>query len=210
MILYSYWRSTTSYRVRAVMNLLGLNYEIRPVNLVAGDQRAPDYTALNPGQGVPTLVLDDGTVLTQSMAIIDYLLATHADHDLMPDDPIAAAQIRAAVDTIALDIHPVNNLRVVGQLKSMGHSQDEAVDWMRHWMGKGLTAYQALIQPDTAFSFGPHPTLADVCLTAQMVNAHRWGLDLAPYARLVAIEAACLTLPAFDAARPENQPDAEQ
>ncbi len=208
MILYSYWRSTTSYRVRIALNLIGLDYDIRPVDLVGGDQRDPEYVAINPGKGVPTLILDDGTVLTQSLAIIDYLTGQHPDTALLPADRVERAQVTAAAHSIALDIHPVNNLRVLGGLRKLGHSQQDTVDWMCHWMIEGLTAYQSLIRPEGPFSFGDRPDLADICLTAQMYNVHRWGLDLSPFARLVEIEQTCLQIDAFDRARPENQPDA--
>lgn len=209
MHLYSYWRSTTSYRVRIALNLKGLNYQMSSVDLVAGDQRGPGYVALNPGQGVPTLVLDDGTVLTQSMAIIDYLEALVPEPALIPKDPVARAKVLAAAYVIAMDIHPVNNLKVVNRLKAVhGADADAATEWMCHWMHEGFRAYQALLPKGQRFSFSDEPSLADICLVAQLYNAHRWGLDLAPFARLVEIEAEALKLPAFDAARPENQPDA--
>ena len=209
MKLYTYWRSTTSYRVRIALNLKGIAYEPVPVDLVAGMQRAPDYVALNPGQGVPTLVLGDGTVLTQSMAILDWLEETHPDPALLPTGPVPRAHVRAAALSIATDIHPVNNLRVVRKLKSFGHSQDETVAWMNGWMQDGLAAFGRLIRPDTPFCFGDTPGLADLCLVPQLYNAHRWGCDLTRFPRLREIEARCLALPAFDAARPETQPDAE-
>ncbi len=208
MKLYSYWRSTTSYRVRIALNLKGLQYESIPVNLVKGEQSSSDYVSLNPGQGVPALVLDDGTVLTQSMAILDWLEETRPTPALLPQDPVERARVRAASLVIATDIHPVNNLRVVAKLKAMGHSQDEAVAWMNDWMAKGFTAFGRMIGEDTPFCFGDTPGLADICLVPQLYNAHRWGLDLAPFKRLTEIESRCLALPAFDAARPENQPDA--
>lgn len=208
MKLHTYWRSTTSYRVRIALNLKGLAYEPVPVDLVAGDQHDAGYVALNPGHGVPTLVLDDGTVLTQSMAILDWLEETRPDPALLPGDPVARAQVRAAALTIAADVHPVNNLRVVARLKSMGHDQDDAVAWMNDWMTRGFTAFDRLIAPDTTFCFGDTPGLADLCLVAQLYNAHRWGCDLAPFARLTGIERRCLEIDAFDRARPENQPDA--
>ena len=208
MKLYTYWRSTTSYRVRIALHLKGIAYEAVAVDLVAGDQQAPGYTALNPGQGVPTLVTEDCTVLTQSMAILDWLEEICPKPALLPADPVARARVRAAALTIATDIHPVNNLRVVGKLKAMGHSQNEATDWMNDWMKRGFTAFAQLIEPDTAFCFGDAPGLADLCLVPQLYNAHRWGCDLGPFARLTEIEARCLALPAFDAARPEAQPDA--
>jgi len=206
--LYTYWRSTTAYRVRIALAMKGISYTPVAVDLVAGAHKAPDYTALNPIAGVPTLILDDGTALTQSMAILDYLDAIAPDPPLLPTDPVAAAQVRAAALVVACDIHPVNNMKVGGKLKAMGHSQDDVVAWMNDWMTRGFTAYQALIRPDTAFSFGEAPCLADLCLVPQLYNAHRWGCDLAPFARLAEIEARCLALPAFDAARPERQPDA--
>ena len=209
MKLYSYWRSTTSYRVRIVLNLKGFDYDIAPVNLVRGKQRTPEYTAMNPGRGVPVLELDDGTRLSQSLAIIDYLDALRPTPAILPSDPLARTRTMAAAHQVALDIHPVNNLRVVQHLETMGHSKAEVVEWMVHWMGEGLTAYQEMIAPDTPFSFGETPDLADICMVAQLYNGRRWGLDLAPFARIAEIEQNCLALPAFDAARPENQPDAE-
>ena len=208
MQLYSYWRSTTSYRVRIALNLKGLSYNITPVDLIKGDQRAADYVAMNPGKGVPALVLGDGTVLTQSLAILDYLDREYPDPALLPADPVLRAQVMAAAHVIALDIHPVNNLRVVQQLDKMGHSKEDSVDWMIHWMNEGLTAFQAMLPSGSDFSFGDTPSLADICLVAQLYNGHRWGVDMAPFARLTEIEAACLALPAFDKAKPEQQPDA--
>ena len=206
--LYSYWRSTTSYRVRIAMHLKGLTYKTKPVDLVKGEQSTAEYSKLNPGHGVPSLVLPDGTVLTQSMAILHWLDRVHPDPPLTSGDPAVAARIEAAAMIIACDIHPVNNLKVVNRIKAMGHSQDEAVAWMHEWMRKGFNAFQSLIPRDGAFSFGEAPSLADICLVPQLYNAHRWNFDLADFARLTEIEMRCLQLLAFDAARPENQPDA--
>lgn len=208
MKLYSYWRSTTSIRVRAALNLKGLDYELVPVDLVAGVQRSAEYTAVNPGQGVPALVLDDGTVLTQSLAILDYLDETHPEPPLLPEGAVARAQARAAAHQIALDVHPVNNLKVVNRLKALGHDQDVAVDWMLHWMSEGFTAFQRMIRPDTPFCFGETPGLADLCLVAQIYNARRWDCDLAPFQRLVDIDARCQEIPAIASAMPDQQPDA--
>ncbi len=208
MKLYSYWRSTTSYRVRIALHLKGLAFDTIPVDLVKGEQRADAYQGVNPGKGVPTLVLDDGTVLTQSLAILEYLDQAHPDPALLPADPVERAKVQAAAQVIALDVHPVNNLRVGQKLKAMGHDQDDVVAWMNHWMREGFTAFQAMIRPDTKFCFGDTPGLADLCLVAQLYNAHRWGTNLTPFKRLTEIEQLCLALPAFDAARPENQPDA--
>jgi maleylacetoacetate isomerase len=209
MKLYTYWRSSTSYRVRIALNLKGVAHEAVPVDLAAGAQSAPDYAALNPGKGVPSLVLEDGTAFTQSMAILEWLEETHPAPALLPADPAMRAHVRAAALGIATDIHPVNNLRVIRKLASMGHSQDETVAWMNGWMRDGLAAFDRLIRPDTSFCFGDAPGLADLCLVPQLYNARRWGCGLEAFARLVEIEARCLALPAFDAARPENQPDAE-
>ena len=209
MKLYSYWRSTTSYRVRIALNLKGIRCHQVSVNLPAGEQREQSYTTLNPGQGVPSLVLDDGSVLTQSMAILDWLEETCPDPPLLPADPVARARVRAAALAIATDIHPVNNLRVLGVLRDMGHSQGDVVDWMNGWMSRGLTAFSRMIDPDAPFCFDAAPGLADLCLVPQLYNAHRWGLDMKPFPRLAAIEARCLALPAFAEARPENQPDAQ-
>ncbi len=208
MKLYSYWRSTTSYRVRIALHLKGIDFDLEPVDLLSGEQTADAYAALNPIKGVPTLVTDDGTVLTQSMAILDYLDHLKPDPALLPqDDPTLRARVLAAAMVFATDVHPVNNLKVVKKLRGL---TDEAtgIAWMQDWMQQGFAAYAALINPDAPFSFGDTPGLADICLVAQAYNAHRWNVDLSPFPRLQAIEARCLALPAFDAAKPENQKDA--
>ena len=210
MKLYSYWRSTTSYRVRIALNLKGIAYDTVSVDLVKGAQASDDYAALNPIKGVPTLVTEDGVVLTQSMAILDYLDHLVPDPALLPhDDLTLRAHVLAAAMIFATDVHPVNNLKVVKKVKSLS---DEAtgLDWMQDWMRQGFAAFDALIASDTAFSFGEAPNLADICFVAQAYNAHRWGVDLSMYPRLQEIEARCLALPAFQAAKPENQKDATQ
>ncbi|MEO1779868.1 MAG: maleylacetoacetate isomerase [Pseudomonadota bacterium] len=209
MKLYSYWRSTTAFRVRAALHLKGIAFETVPVNLLDGAQRTPDYTAMNPGQGVPTLVLDDGTVLTQSLAIIDYLDAIAAPR-LLPDDPLLRARVMAAAHAVALDTHPVNNLRVVQHLQTAhGATAEDAKAWMQHWIIQGFTATEAMVAPDTEFAFGDTPDLADICIVSQAYNAHRWDVDMAPFPRLARIEAACLAHDAIAAAHPDNQPDAQ-
>lgn len=208
MKLYSYWRSTTSYRVRIALHLKGVAFDTVPVNLVTDEQARAEYAALNPQRAVPTLVTDEGLVLTQSLAIMDYLDAIAPDPGLLPGDAPLRARMLAAALVLASDVHPVNNLRVMKRLKDMGHSQQDCTDWMLHWMAEGLTAFQALIDPDTPFCFGDRPAFADICLIPQLYNAHRWGLDMASFTRLTDIEARCLALAPFDAARPENQPDA--
>ena len=208
MRLYSYWRSTTAYRVRIALALKGLSYDTQAVDLARGDQLADAYVEINPIAGVPTLVLDDGHGLTQSMAILEYLDRTFPSPPLLPEDPFAAAQVRAAAYVIACDVHPVNNLRVGTQLKAMGHSQSDVVEWMVHWMRQGLNAYTQLLPTGPEFSFADIPTLADLCLVPQLYNARRWGMDLNGLERLTEIEDRCLTLLAFAEARPEVQPDA--
>lgn len=214
MILYSHWRSTTSFRVRAALNLKGVAYEIRPVDLVNGDQHGAAYAALNPGQGVPTLVLEDGTALTQSLAIIDYLDAVYPEPQLIPDEPLLRSRVVAAALAVASDIHPVNNLRVLDQLKArFDASAQDLQSWMQHWMTEGFAAIEAML-PDTphqqGFAFTDTPTLADLCVTAQAYNARRWDLPLTPYPKIARIESACLALPEIAAAAPQAQPDATQ
>lgn len=209
MKLYSYWRSTTSYRVRAALHLKGLAFETVPVDLLTGAQRDDTYSRINPGKGVPTLVLDDGTALTQSLAIIDYL-DTIAAPRLLPDGPLARARVMAAAHAVALDIHPVNNLRVVQHLQAAhGASPDDAKAWMQHWITEGFTGVEAMVSDSTTFAFGSAPDVADICIVSQAYNAHRWGVDMTPFPRLARVEAACLGHPAIAAAHPDNQPDAQ-
>ena len=210
MKLYTYWRSSCSYRVRIALGLKGLEWESIPVHLVKGEQRDPGYLMHNPSGFVPTLVLEDGTELVQSMAILDYLEAVHPDPALLPADPLARARVLAAAHVIAMDTQPVTNVGVVGHLKSSyGADQQGGIEWMVHFMDRNFAAFEALIAPEGHFCFGDAPTWADICLIPQLYNAHRWGVDLSRFPRLLEIERTALALPAFDAARPENQPDAE-
>ena len=210
MKLYTYWRSSCSYRVRIALGLKGLDWESRPVHLVKGEQNAPDYLAHNPAGFVPILVLPDGTELTQSMAILDWLEAAYPAPRLMPSDPLQRARVLAASHVIAMDTQPVTNSGVVEHLKrEYGVSAEGGIAWMVHFMAKNLAAMQEMIAPEGAFCFGDTLSWADICLIPQLYNARRWGVDLAPLARLTGIEANALALPAFEAARPENQPDAE-
>ncbi len=211
MKLFSYWQSTTSYRVRAALNLKGLSYETVPVDLVAGAQRNPAYTTLNPSAGVPALVLDDGTVLTQSMAVLDYLDATWPEPRLIPTDPLERAQVLAVAHSVALDIHPVNNLRVVHALGAdFGATPAQKKTWMQGWMTKGFVAIEAQLIPDMPFAFGDAPNIADLCIVSQMYNAERWDVPLDAFPKLTRIAANCLAVPAILAAHPDNQPDAKE
>lgn len=192
------------------MNLKGLAYDCVPVDLVAGDQFADPYAVINPGKGVPSLVLDDGTVLTQSLAIIDYLDALQPDPPMLPGDPVSRSKVMAVALAVATDIHPVNNLRVLAHLaRKFGADDDESRLWMQHWMAEGFDQIVALLPDATGFAFGgDRPDLADICITAQLYNAHRWGVDLKRWPRLAEIGAACMELPEIAAAHPNNQPDA--
>ena len=205
MKLYSYWRSSCSYRVRIALGLKGLSWETVPVHLVKGEQAAESYGAVNPSHLVPSLELADGTVLTQSLAIIDWLDAAHPEPPLVPADPLARARVLAASHIIAMDVQPITNSGTVSHLKAdYGASQEAGVAWMVHWMEKGFAAFQASIAKDTPFAFGDAPGLADICLVPQLYNAHRWGVDLAPFARLTEIEARCLGAPGLRRRPPRN------
>lgn len=208
MKLYTYWRSSAAYRVRIALNLKSVPRQDIFVSLVAGAQAAPDYAALNPQCLVPALELDDGTVLTQSLAIIDWLEATWPEPALLPSEPLLRAKVLAAAHSVSMDIHPVNNLRVLNALSErFGASDTARRDWMHHWMRLGFDALEIQL-PATRFAFGTAPGLADICLIPQLYNARRWGLDLTPWPKLSAVEAACLALPAFSEAAPEAQRDA--
>ncbi len=210
MKLYSYWRSTTTYRVRAALNLKGVAYDMEPVDLTAGVQRSGDYRAVNPAQGVPALDLGDGVILTQSMAILDYLEVRYPEPALLPQDPLMRAKVQAAAHVVALDIHPVNNLRVIGQLKSRFEADtDQVQDWMQYWMNEGFTALEALLPNRDGFAFDDTPGLADLCITSQVYNARRWGVDLTQFPKIARIEMACLAVPAIADAHPDQQPDAK-
>jgi len=213
LTLYSYWRSSAAYRVRIGLNLKGLDYALVPVHLVrdGGQQHAPDYVALNPQQLVPAL-RDGGRVLTQSLAILEYLEETRPQPPLLPADAAGRARVRALAQLVACDIHPLNNLRVLQFFDRQWHvPQAERDDWVLHWMCEGFAAMEAMLaaSADTGhYCHGDAPGLADCCLLPQLYNARRFKLDLDAFPTLRRIEAACLQLPAFDAARPENQPDA--
>jgi maleylacetoacetate isomerase len=214
MRLYDYFRSSAAYRVRIALNLKGVTPDERTyVHLRMGNQRAQDYLALNPQGLVPALALDDGHVLTQSLAIIEYLDETHREPPLLPAEPAQRARVRAIALAIACEIHPLNNLRVLNYLiGTMGVAREQKDGWYRYWIDVGFEALEKSLARDAAtgrFCHGEHPTLADVCLVPQMANARRFDIDLSPYPTLVRIEAACNALPAFANAAPARQPDAE-
>lgn len=214
MKLYSYFRSSAAYRVRIALNLKGLDAEIIPVHLLkdGGQQRKPDYLALNPSALVPTLV-DGDFALGQSMAILEYLEETHPQPALLPTGPKARARVRAMAQVIASDIHPLNNLRVLQYMKhSLGIDDAGRDEWYRHWVDLGLTALETMLasSPDTGrFCHGDSPTFADVLLVPQVANARRLDCDLSAMPNIVRIDAECMALDAFAKAAPANQQDAE-
>jgi maleylacetoacetate isomerase len=209
MILHGYWRSTAAYRVRIALAWKGLDFENSPVDVRIGEQRRPDYLVLNPQGLVPCLV-DGPVTLSQSLAIMEYLEDTHPVPPLLPADPMARAKVRSASLAIVCDIHPINNLRVMDYLRGELGQPQEALDrWIRHWNAQGLAALEA-DAGQGPYLFGQAVTMADLCLVPQIYSARRFGTDLTPYPRLVEIERNLLALPAFDRARPENQPDADR
>lgn len=210
MRLYGYYRSTAAWRVRIALNLKGVRAEHQARHLRRGEQRAPDYLAINPQGLVPTLDLDEATRLTQSLAICEWLEETHPAPPLLPGDALARAKIRAFALTIACDVHPVQNLKVLARLRSLSLPEDEVTGWARWVIAEGLGACETLIaQTPGPFCFGDAPTLADICLVPQLYNARRFGVDLSALPRLLEAEAAAAALLAFADAAPERQPDAE-
>ena len=209
-ILFDYYRSSASYRVRIALNLKGIAYETVPVNLLKGEQREPEHRARNPQAMVPMLEVD-GLRITQSLAIIGYLEATRPDPALMPPDPAEAAHVRALALTVACDIHPLNNLRVLKYLTgTLGQEEAAKNEWIARWVGEGFAALEALAAPRAGrFLFGDVPTLADVCLVPQMFNARRFGVPVDHYPTLVHADAEANRLEAFAAAHPDRvAPDA--
>ena len=214
MKLYTFFRSSASFRVRIALNLKGIAYEQAPIHLRrgGGEQLQPAYKALNPQALVPALE-DDGRILTQSLAIMEYLEEKYPAVPLLPKDPAQRALVRSMALVVACEIHPIQNLRVLNYVKSKYNQTDEQVNqWAQHWIDLGLTALEQMIvaQPSPGkFCFGNAPTLADICLVPQLGNARRYRCDLSRYPNILIVEENCMALAAFADAAPEKQPDAE-
>lgn len=214
MNLYSYFRSSAAYRVRIALNLKGLAYRTLPVHLLrdGGEQHRPAYRAVNPAGLVPALE-DRGHTLTQSLAILEYLEEQYPQTPLLPQGSADRARVRAIAQSIACEIHPLNNLRVLQYLSgTLGLGEEQKNAWYRHWVGEGLGAVERLLADDPrtgAFCHGDRPTLADCCLVPQVFNARRFGCELDAMPTILAIVARCQSLEAFQRAAPEHQPDAD-
>ncbi len=208
MKLYSYYRSSAAYRVRIALNLKGVDHETVPVNLVSGEQRDPAYRCVNTQGLVPTLELEDGRRISQSLAICEWLEATVPSTALVPGEAFEASRVRSCVLAVACDIHPLNNLRVLAWLDGELDVRDERRDrWYRHWVEEGFAAIESVIEPGP-FCFGSEPTLADVFLVPQVYNARRFRVDLTAFPGIRSVAETCENIESFVHAHPDNQPDA--
>lgn len=204
VVLHDYWRSSASYRVRIALNMLEIDHKTVSINLLEGEQRGPDYLALNPQGLVPTLVID-GKTLTQSLSIIEYLAELRPECGLMPADSAGRQHVRALAYAIAMDIHPICNTHVAAYVMTITDKADAREDWMKHFIADGLRKLEAMLGEFSGdFSFGDRPTMADLCLVPQVYNARRWGVDMTDLKRIVEIDGRCAALPAFQAAHPDR------
>lgn len=206
MELFTYFRSTSSYRVRIALALKGLDYQALPVNLLKGEHRADDYRAVNPQGRVPALRTESGEVLVQSPAIIEYLEEVYPQPALLPAAPEARAKVRGVAALIGCDIHPLHNVSVLNQLRQLGHDEEQVNQWIGHWIGQGLAAVEQLIG-DNGFCFGETPGLADLYLIPQLYAAERFNVELTAYPRIRRVAALAQQHPAFVQAHPAQQPD---
>lgn len=213
MRLYTYFRSSAAFRVRIALNLKGLAFEPQFVHLPKGQHREPAYGAVNPQALVPTLELDDGARLAQSMAIIEYLEELHPRPALLPADPMGRARVRSLSQLVACEIHPLNNLRALQYLrKQLGQNEEQVGAWYRHWIADGFAKIEAQLagaQETGRYCHGDTPTMADCCLVPQVFNARRYEFDPKPYPTSMRVFDECMKLDAFERAQPSKQPDAE-
>ncbi|MET0276937.1 MAG: maleylacetoacetate isomerase [Pseudorhodoplanes sp.] len=210
MKLYTYFRSSAAYRVRIALNLKKLPYESIPIHLTkdGGRHKSAEYRKINPQMRVPALQLDSGDVILQSLAIVEYLEETVPTPPLLPKDALTRAQVRAVSQIVASDIHPLNNLVALNYLKKLGHDQAAVDEWYASWVKAGFEAVETLLRPGP-YAFGAEPGMADLSLVPQIFNARRFKVSLDPFPKIASVDAACAKLEAFEAARPENQPDKE-
>ncbi|MFN4273001.1 MAG: maleylacetoacetate isomerase [Aliihoeflea sp.] len=213
VVLHNYFRSSTSYRVRIALAMKGIDYDYVAHHLRHGENRKPEYLAVNPQGLVPALVWEDGTVIAQSLAIMEFLDEMVPSPPLLPADPLGRARVRAICQMIGCDIHPVNNLRVLNALRSRYGADDAEIgDWFRHWVNETFQPLERILadSPDTGrFCHGDMPGMADICLVAQVANNVRFHVDMSPYPLIGRIRDACMELPAFVDAAPAHQPDSE-
>jgi maleylpyruvate isomerase len=214
IVLHNYYRSSTSYRVRIALEMKGIAYTYVPHHLRHGEHLEPAYLSVNPQGLVPALIWEDGTLLTQSLAIIEFLDEIRPEPALLPRDTAGRARVRMLSQMIVCDIHPVNNLRVLTSLRTVfGAGDEDVVNWFRHWVNEGFQPLEKMLSSSSqtgTFCHGEMPSMADICLVAQVANNARFGVDMSPYPVISRINATCMELPAFQKAAPQNQPDAER
>lgn len=213
MKLYTFFRGSSPFRLRIALNLKGLRYEAVPVHLGRNEHQRAEFGAVNPQQLLPALVLDDGQVLTQSLAIMEYLEEKYPEPPLLPKDPYGRARVRALSLLIACEIHPLNNKRTLDYLRSgVGRSEEQLADWYRHWIDDGLAKLEAAMARNPSsgrFSHGDTPSMADCCLVPQVFNARRYHNDTSKFPTVMRVFGECMKLDAFIRAQPSKQPDAE-